>query len=72
MGWLCEPDAAKIFADPAAQNWHLSVNSPARDCGVRRINLPATDLDGNPRKMGRVDLGCYENPVGNGTMLLVR
>ena len=71
-GWLCEPDAAKIFADPAAQNWHLSVNSPARDCGVRRINLPATDLDGNPRKMGRVDLGCYENPVGNGTMLLVR
>ena len=72
VGWLCEPDAAKIFADPAAQNWHLSVNSPARDCGVRRINLPATDLDGNPRKMGRVDLGCYENPVGNGTMLLVR
>lgn len=71
-GWLYEPDAAKIFADPAAQNWHLSVNSPARDCGVRRINLPATDLDGNPRKMGRVDLGCYENPVGNGTMLLVR
>ena len=71
-GWLCEPDAAKIFADPAVQNWHLSVNSPARDCGVRRINLPATDLDGNPRKMGRVDLGCYENPVGNGTMLLVR
>ena len=72
VGWLYEPDAAKIFADPAAQNWHLSVNSPARDCGVRRINLPATDLDGNPRKMGRVDLGCYENPVGNGTMLLVR
>ena len=71
-GWLYEPDAAKIFADPAAQNWHLSVNSPARDCGVRRINLPATDLDGNPRKMGRVDLGCYENPVGNGTLLLVR
>ena len=72
VGWLYEPDAAKIFADPAAQNWHLSVNSPARDCGVRRINLPATDLDGNPRKMGRVDLGCYENPVGNGTMMLVR
>lgn len=71
-GWLCEPDAAKIFADPAAQNWHLSVSSPARDSGVRRINLPATDLDGNPREMGRVDLGCYEYPVGNGTMLLVR
>ena len=70
--WLYEPDAAKIFADPAAQNWHLSVSSPARDCGIRHMNLPATDLDGNPRKMGRVDLGCYENPVGNGTMLLVR
>ena len=72
VGWLCEPDAAKIFADPAAQNWHLSVNSPARDCGVRHMNLPATDLDGNPRKVGRVDLGCYENPVGNGMTLLVR
>lgn len=71
-GWLCEPDAAKIFADPAAQDWHLSVSSPARDCGVRRMNLPATDLDGNPRKVGRVDLGCYENPVGNGMTLLVR
>ena len=71
-GWLCEPDAAKIFTDPAAQNWHLSVNSPARDCGVRHMNLPATDLDGNPRKVGRVDLGCYENPVGNGMTLLVR
>lgn len=71
-GWLYEPDAAKIFADPAAQDWHLSVSSPARDCGVRRMNLPATDLDGNPRKVGRVDLGCYENPVGNGTLLLVR
>ena len=71
-GWLYEPDAAKIFADPAAQNWHLSVSSPARDCGVRHMNLPATDLDGNPRKVGRVDLGCYENPVGNGMTLLVR
>ena len=71
-GWLYEPDAAKIFVDPAAQNWHLSVSSPARDCGVRHMNLPATDLDGNPRKVGRVDLGCYENPVGNGMTLLVR
>ena len=71
-GWLYEPDAAKIFVDPAAQNWHLSVSSPARDCGVRHMNLPATALDGNPRKVGRVDLGCYENPVGNGMTLLVR
>ena len=70
--WLYEPDAAKIFVDPLAKDWHLPVSSPARDRGDRRIALPATDLDGNPRKMGRVDLGCYENPVGNGTMLLVK
>ena len=71
-GWLCEPDAAKVFVDPTANDWHLPVSSPARDRGSRRVALPVTDLDGNPRRRGRVDLGCYENPVGNGMMLMVR
>ena len=71
-GWLCEPDAAKVFVDPTANDWHLPVSSPARDRGARRVALPATDLDGKPRKQGRVDLGCFENPVGNGAMLLIR
>lgn len=50
------------FMDYAADDYHLSSNSPCINAGT---NMPwmsgGVDLDGNPRIFGEiVDLGCYE------------
>lgn len=54
--------------------YSLANDSPCRNAGFR---LPwsddATDLAGNPRRVGRtVDMGCYENPLAIGLQLFVR
>lgn len=60
---LCLPP---LLANPAAADFHLATNSPARDTGDPAF-LPApgeTDLDGQPRRFGgRVDIGVDEVPV---------
>ena len=54
--------------------YSLANDSPCCNAGFR---LPwsddATDLAGNPRRVGRtVDMGCYENPLAIGLQLFVR
>ena len=69
--------AADIFADLANFDWHLSskalgvaINRGTEDFGK---DLPAVDLDGNPRKVGpRVDIGCYESPIQPGLLMMVK
>ena len=72
--WL-EAVAPDIFKDFGAANYRLKTGSPAVNAGPRAnpAELPAVDLDGNPRLIGsRADLGCYEHPFLPGTLLLVR
>ena len=57
--------AAPLFFDPANNDYHLCQGSPAIDAGdTTGIDLPTTDLDGNPRVLdGHIDIGAYEfNP----------
>ena len=58
--------APPLLANPAAADFHLATNSPARDAGDPAF-VPAageTDLDGQPRRFGgRVDIGADEVPV---------
>ena len=47
-------------------NYQLSPTSPGVNAGDPNTNpkdLPATDLDGNPRFQGRIDIGAYERDV---------
>lgn len=44
-------------------DYRLATGSPAIDKGVDLGNLPVTDLDGNPRVNGCVDIGAYESAV---------
>lgn len=49
-----------VFANPAANDYHLAPGSPAIDAGTA-AGAPATDLDGNPRPQGAgFDVGAYE------------
>jgi len=54
------------FVNRASGNYHLLSTAPIIDMGdSNRSDLPATDLDGNPRIMGvSVDMGAYESPIG--------
>ncbi|NBV23715.1 MAG: DUF1565 domain-containing protein [Proteobacteria bacterium] len=60
---LCVPP---LLVSPAAADFHLATNSPARDAGDP-VFVPAageTDLDGQARRFGgRVDIGADEVPV---------
>lgn len=54
--------------------YSLANDSPCRNAGFRMPwSDDATDLAGNPRRVGRtVDMGCYENPLAIGLQLFVR
>ncbi|MBL7685354.1 MAG: choice-of-anchor D domain-containing protein, partial [Deltaproteobacteria bacterium] len=63
-------DLDPLFANAAAGDFHLQNASPVLNKGDNSApNLPATDLDGNPRVVsGTVDMGAYE---ANSTALSV-
>lgn len=47
-------------APSVSGDFRLVRNSPALNLGSNSDNLSLTDLDGNPRKVGVIDLGAYE------------
>ena len=54
---------ASAFADYANGDYHPAAGSSLIDAGgddPRSIAASATDLDGNPRLSGKIDIGCYE------------
>jgi len=57
-------DEDPLFVGGDPFSYELSVGSPCIDAGTpdtTGLNLPATDLAGNPRIFnGRIDIGCYE------------
>ncbi|MDR1342267.1 MAG: hypothetical protein LBK18_03305, partial [Prevotellaceae bacterium] len=55
------PDTAKAGASTAGGDYRLQPCSPAVDAGNNDLSSAATDLDGNPRKRGYVDMGAYES-----------
>ncbi|MBP1807808.1 parallel beta-helix repeat protein, partial [Rubellimicrobium aerolatum] len=58
----------KLGLDPqfvkAGSDFHLQADSPALDAGSAAHGLAATDLDGDDRTAGAVDLGAYEAGSG--------
>ena len=55
-------DADPLFASPVANNYHLSLPSPAVDAGVNAG--VTTDIDGQPRPLGAsIDIGYDEANV---------
>jgi len=49
-----------LFVNAAGSDYHLTANSPARDAGVIRADVPA-DREGTTRPMGPTsDIGAYE------------
>lgn len=53
-------NADPLFADVVHGNFQLRPNSPAINTGNNAVNSTTTDLAGNPRKYGVIDLGAYE------------
>ncbi len=48
------------FVNPPLGNFRLTSGSPCIDAGNNYFNTSSTDLDGNPRVAGVVDMGAYE------------
>jgi hypothetical protein len=76
--YCCSPDLtsgtgnitnAPAFVDRAAGNVHLLDDSPCINAGNNAAVNAATDLDGNPRIVGIVDMGAYESPAVGPTFL---
>lgn len=55
-------NADPLFVDPGKGNYHIQSNSPCIDKGTNSaMNLPATDIDGEPRIGTRItDIGADE------------
>jgi 3',5'-cyclic AMP phosphodiesterase CpdA len=55
------------FTNPSASNYRLTAASPGRGAGTRfgaaAGLLPSTDIDGNTRINGIVDMGAYESTL---------
>lgn len=50
-----------LFVDPASDDYHLRVGSPAIDRGFSLGSAVPDDLEGNPRPIGKAyDIGAYE------------
>ena len=62
-----------LFWNPSAGDYTFGGASPLMNAGVR---LPwmegARDLAGNPRLLGRPDIGCYESQAASRTLILLR
>lgn len=57
-----------LFVDAPGGDFHIRAGSPAIDAGTNRYGLGATDLDGDARAIGTVDIGSDEarsNAAGN-------
>lgn len=58
---------AALFANPAANNYHLLFSSPAIDLGLASFYsalAPGVDIEATTRPLGAYhDAGCYESPV---------
>ncbi|HEY5968147.1 MAG TPA: choice-of-anchor Q domain-containing protein [Chitinophagaceae bacterium] len=52
-----------LFVNAADLDFHLQINSPARDGGNDDANNSAYDLGADPRKYGVIDIGAYELQV---------
>ena len=64
--------SSPVFKDPENGDWRLVASSPGAGAGRNAEWMDgARDLLGNPRRIGRVDMGCYESPA-SGTLILVR
>ena len=55
-----------VFVDPANGDFRVKAGSPAIDGGTGAHGLTDTDVDGNPRTVGTVDIGAYEHGSGGG------
>ena len=53
--------ASQLFVNAAANNYQLSATSPAVSAGTS-LDAPSTDILGNPRPPGSIDIGCYQLP----------
>jgi len=60
------------FVDLAGGNYRLLESSPCLNSGDSSVVDWATDLDGNYRTKGIVDMGCYEFQPPAGSILIVR
>lgn len=65
-GWPGESNIAAepMLADPGAGDFHLTLGSPCVDRGVDTINLPAEDVDGQPRVIAGSRNGPSANDIG--------
>ena len=67
-GWPGEGniDADPLFIDPDNGDYHLNDSSPCIGAGIMTPDVPATDIEGNPRPNppgSNPDMGAYENPL---------
>jgi hypothetical protein len=62
-----------VFRNPAAGDYHLRLRSPCVDAGTNLAWMEAaTDLDGARRRQIRVDMGAYETPSLNKSVIMLR
>jgi parallel beta-helix repeat protein len=70
-GSICKPGTGDIsanpmFVDAANGDYYLSDFSPCISAGIMTLDVPNTDIEGNPRPDppdSSPDMGAYENPL---------